>query len=160
METVDYATRADLVSAIVDARKRGVHVEVVHNGLTLKFPDGLEGVGSTPEDEKFGEEQQAPADGIEKTPVEGDTLLGVVGNEEEPLDRSTFTAEGTCSECGQAAIADEDGSWVHVDPATHGDNAGEFVPNEPAVEGEQEDEDLIGEAQAPQQSPAKRKRSR
>lgn len=153
MDTIDYPTREELVAAVVDFRNKGVHVEIVHHGLTLQFPNGVE---ETPEDqaaEVFTQEQEAPADGIEKTPVEGDTLLGVV--EPEEMDRSTFTVEGTCSACEQPALAEPDGTWVHAEAATHGDNEGEFVPNEPAAE--DEDEDIIGAADTAQSS-SKRKR--
>lgn len=133
METIDYPTRKELVAALLAARERGVEVDVVGNGRTLRFPQGI---GATPEDED-------------------DTLLGVVGPgdadtvipepteqhiAEEP-DLSTFTVEGKCSACGEPAIAEPEGSWVHAGPASHGDAEGEFVPNEPAVE---DDEDLIG----------------
>lgn len=156
METIDYPTRKDLVEALVDARSRGVHVEVVGNGRTLKFPNGFTENGQAPA--ILGHmvgldiEKEAPADGIEKTPVEGDTLVGVVEPEDEQMDRSAFTIEGTCSECGEDALAEPDGTWVHTEAATHGDNEGTFVPYEPAAE----DEDLIG-APAPEASKTKRK---
>lgn len=151
METIDYPTRKDLVSALVDFRKRGVHAEVVHNGRTLAFPNGVDATAED-EEEALQQEKEEPADGIEKTSVEGDTLLGVTTPEEDTtLDRSTFTVEGTCSGCGEPALAEPDGTWVHAEAATHGDNEGHFVPNEPVeeekpvVEDEAgEDEDLIG----------------
>lgn len=169
METIDYTTRTEMVAALMDARKNGVTVEVVGNGRTLKFPDSIAATAEDDDDEDLQQEKEVPADGIEKTPVEGDTLLGVVTPEEgTTLDRSTFTIEGTCSECGESAIAEPEGNtWIHVDAVTHSDNEGHFVPNEqveeekPAVE--DEDEDLIGEPPPPVKAqPTKRsnKRSR
>jgi hypothetical protein len=169
VETIDYPTRDALVAAVVDFRNQGVHVQVVHNGLTLAFP---EGVNATDEDQQ-PETEQSAGGGQGGEPLadngEGDSLLGVVQPEEEsPLDRSTFTIEGKCSECGQAAIAEEDGSWIHVDAASHGDNNGTFVPNEQQGEGDQEDEsgteddteDIIGEVPANKTSKKNRNRSR
>lgn len=173
METIDYSTRADLVAAVLDFRKRGVQVEVVNNGKTLKFPDGI---GALPEDE-----MPTPDDDTLLVPPANpdESLLGVVQPEveqppaettsEEP-DHSTFTIEGICSKCGEAALAEEDGSWVHAGASSHGDDEGEFVPNEPANQIEQpvvaetpaEDdvvEDLIG-TPAPQASKSKRKSTR
>lgn len=77
METVDYATREDLVAAVVDAQKRGLEVEVVGNGLTLQFPSGI---GATPEDETTAEEDESLLGVVEPTldPVE-------IDDEEEDL---------------------------------------------------------------------------
>lgn len=88
METINYEKRSDMVAALMAARERGVAVDVVGNGRTLKFPNGI---GETPEEyaEAAAEEDallgvvqptEAEADGVEKTPVEGDTL------EEEPTE--------------------------------------------------------------------------
>lgn len=63
MDTIDYPTRKDLVASLLDARGRGVLVEVVGNGRTLKFPDGI---GAAPEDEVVGE--------LEEPEVEEPTL--------------------------------------------------------------------------------------
>lgn len=91
METIDYPKRSDMVAALLDARARGVVAEVVGNGRTLKFP---EGIGATDEEVEDAEQQEYedallgvvddPGDGIEKTEVEGDTLAGV----EEPEGRA------------------------------------------------------------------------
>lgn len=156
METIDYPTRKDLVSALVDFHKKGVHVEVVHNGLTLAFPNGIDATAEDEEPEVDNTEKIGEADGVEKTPVEGDTLLGVTGNEEEPMDRSSFTVEGTCSECGEAALAEPDGTWIHTEASIHGDDEGEFVPNEPTAE-EDQVEDLIGTTETSQKSPNKKR---
>lgn len=49
METVNYTSRQEMVAALIDARNRNVPVEVVGNGKSLKFPEGIGGV--LPEDE-------------------------------------------------------------------------------------------------------------
>lgn len=200
METIDYSTRGDLVAALLEFRKQGVKVDVIGNGKTLRFP---EGINSTPEDEEpegdsllgvviplapaeqpAGEPATPPPPddaGSPATTEGGETMRdgqtldeslaqrdaelattegsgdegldGLKALEDEDMDRSTFTNEGTCSKCHEAAIADENGGWVHVESATHGDEEGQFVPNEPpASTTEDDDEDLIG---APATEPAK-----
>lgn len=198
METIDYSTRGDLVAALLEFRKQGVKVDVIGDGKTLRFP---EGINSTPEDEEpegdsllgvvippapieqpagepatppppddagspattEGEEIMRDGQTLEESLAQRDAELattegsgdegleGLKALEEEDMDRSTFTNEGTCSECDGAAIADENGGWVHVESVTH-DEEGQFVPNEPPAAITEDDEDLIG---APATEPAK-----
>lgn len=130
METIDYPKRSDMVAALVEARKKGVAVEVVGNGRTLKFPEGIDGLTIEGDD--------APEE-VEETPAtEEESLVGVVQPEEEE-EVEAATEEETAEALAEAAQA-----------TTEDDEAAE----------EETVEDLIGEAPAPSRPSRSNKRKK
>lgn len=101
METVDYPTRAGLIEALMDARRQGIHVEVVGNGRTLRFPAGY-GATDAPESpagpSEVPQAPPAPSEPVESHTAPSDNededLIGVVAPVVDP-EVARFVNEGT-----------------------------------------------------------------
>lgn len=155
MDTIDYPTRPDLVKAVVDFRKRGIAVEVVGNGKTLKFPDGI---GSTAEDETPLKEEEQEAV-VPPAPDEEESLLGVV-TPEQPVtppapDQQETLADVKTGGTPEQVAGGAAGEQSEVEDEHTGDSVSQTQPatEQPAGDPQGDDvEDLIG-APAPKPTP-------
>jgi hypothetical protein len=97
MDTIEYSNRKDMIAAILDARSKGVEVDIVGNGRTLRFPEGMgeatEGSGADLEADGGSGEPSTPATGDEASgaPLEAESDSG------EPDDESSDDLIGEAS---------------------------------------------------------------
>lgn len=83
MDTIEYQTRSDMEAALREAHKQGIQVDVIENGRTLRYPNGI---GEISEEDRAALEQEEADTAAEITAAqstEDESLVGVVQPQEE-----------------------------------------------------------------------------